>query len=112
MTDQANDVREVSIKINDSNGYDFDVVNVKLNWDERNEPVMTRGCENETFFYVHQWSRQDGKIDSYKDCLAEAKVNGHNPQYSQEKSKAQELVQNMPRKIDDATKKPKLRQTV
>lgn len=39
----------------------------------RGEPVINRYCENETFYYVHNWKNPCGHKDMYDDCLKEAK---------------------------------------
>lgn len=110
VEESVKDVREVQIKIDD--GLDYKIISVKLDWDGRNDPVLRRACCDGDFYSAHQWTRKDGLIDTYNECLVEAMVNGLNSQFINEKSKAQELISNMPRNLQDVTNKPKLRQTV
>ena len=68
--------KNVSIKINIGNTYE--IVEVCLDFTERTEPVLSRFCIDGDFYFVHEWKRLDGTIDSYIDCLKEAAMNGLN----------------------------------
>ena len=40
---------------------------------KRGEPVLNRYCENETFYYVHNWKNTCGHQDNYADLIKQEK---------------------------------------
>lgn len=68
--------KNVRIKINIGNTYE--VVEVCLDFGGRNSPRLSRFYEDGEYYYVHEWKRLDGTVESYSACLKEAVENGLN----------------------------------
>lgn len=66
--------------------YPVPIRQVKLVWDGRNEPVLTRYHEDGEDYLVHNWSRADGQTDRYADVLLEAEGNLLNPGLADERA--------------------------
>ena len=54
--------------------YSVPVRNIKLFWDGRLEPKLSRYHEDGEDYFVHNWSREDGKVDDYSDVLLKLKI--------------------------------------
>ena len=39
---------------------------------KRGEPKLNRYCEDETFYYLHNWTNSCGHLDEYKNCYLES----------------------------------------
>ena len=68
--------RKVSIKINSN--YDFEIYDVIITTQGRSNFQEQRFCEEGEWFTVTTWTRDDGKIDSYRSVFIEAQQNGLN----------------------------------
>jgi hypothetical protein len=68
--------RKVNIKINF--GSTYEIVEVCFDFTGRTIPTLSRFCDDDDFYFVHEWRRLDGTIEPYIDCLKEAASNGLN----------------------------------
>jgi hypothetical protein len=68
--------KDVRIKINIGNTYE--IVEVCLDFNGRPPPILSRFYEDSEYYYVHEWKRLNGTVESYGACLKEAFENGLN----------------------------------
>jgi hypothetical protein len=59
--------KKVNIKINIDSTYE--ILEVILDFTNRTEPTLSRFCDDGEFYFVHEWRRIDGTVESYAQCL-------------------------------------------